>query len=806
MTDDQLQFIDYRKPKLEAGDYRFTVTHQYGDPASNSPTEKKESKINIRATGTRVDIAQDDIFAQFPHPGDIGDFTTIMPHISFKKGTLPWLRSAYLNKGDNTDNTADNEPWLYLMGVNQLDIDNGRATFNDNCLLTALDNGAYFPKAQKQQLVDDLSVTQQSVKTVDIKKSLFRKLFCRDDKDISSNKDQIEYLAHIRRRWQPQATDTLGDPINIDVEKGIIDTLNASVFKLGTSNIHDTFNLPKTAENVVVIVESVSWLISDPDNGDILIDTIKPIDGSSKKATLQVCTLKRELSVLVSNRLGQADHLTYPEGTKNHALVVSLEQYLKKDTINEINELDDDAMLRFIVLTAWSYTCTPSQVNFQDRTSKLDVDSFRLTEEKREQAQLTGSTALYQRLCSGYVALPHQLRQGAQSASWYRGPFSPTMKGGNSGDLTPAERGKILQPKDEDDSNQVDEYTFETSDADRLLCIDEDSGLFDVNYSSAYELGRLLSFKNSEYTQLLSQFKSAKARYVKLSKDDASRKSIAEENGIYIDTLPYAKLNTEKLDAQEKEVGDWLISLAELNNIPTWCLIADPELLPTASVRTFSIDSKWIQSLWLGALSLNGRPELTYELFDYFYKKLKSAIPTHGALLRSDVVWAYPELVAEFRLLADLSSPYKIPEKTPAIEIIAEHNLAPDTQLFLTKEPFNYLSLSLPIESLHYGISKRSDSDSYYKILNFKGHSIKVAADGDDDEKTKVPLFDTDLGIIQVKELADNILNKIKKSTNMTEESEQKFVNNLTQIKSARLGRFMLKGEPKVEFVVTDKD
>ena len=65
MTDDQLQFIDYRKPKLEAGDYQFTVTHQFGDPNHSTEHQKQLSHINIRAEGERVTIKSEDVFAQY---------------------------------------------------------------------------------------------------------------------------------------------------------------------------------------------------------------------------------------------------------------------------------------------------------------------------------------------------------------------------------------------------------------------------------------------------------------------------------------------------------------------------------------------------------------------------------------------------------------------------------------------------------------------------------------------------------------------------------------------------------------------
>ena len=173
MTDDQLQFIDYRKPKLEAGDYQFTVTHQFGDPNHSTEHQKQLSHINNRAEGERVTIKSEDVFAQYPPAGESGDFSDVLPHISFNKASLPWLRSAYEKSADNS--AESHEPWLYLLAINEQDLAQGRAHINAPMALADLDKNAFFPSEQKQALMIDPSINQaeQMLHTIDIKKSLF---------------------------------------------------------------------------------------------------------------------------------------------------------------------------------------------------------------------------------------------------------------------------------------------------------------------------------------------------------------------------------------------------------------------------------------------------------------------------------------------------------------------------------------------------------------------------------------------------------------------------------------------------------
>ena len=764
MTDDQLQFIDYRKPILEAGDYPFTVTHQYGYPDTSTEQETfvKTSKINMRVVSERVAIDAADIFAQYPPAGESGDFSDVLPHISFKKGALPWCRSAY-DVDDNGEN--DNlEPWLYLLGINALDIENGLAKFGESHTFDQLDQGAYFPADQKDSLLLDATIADENktVKTVDIKKSLFKKLFCSEGENFS-NKEHIEYLAHIRRRWQ--AEDAEGQVMEKVVSKAVVTALNDKLLVDGDIDVRDLLSLMPTAKQVSVVKEG-TWLVMDSQAGDVLLDRVGE-DSASGTVTLRKSTLTRELSVLVANRLAQSDAVKFSEGTRNYSLVISLEQYLNAKSLDAINALGDEEYLRFIVLSDWWYNCTSSAVNFKTRLEKMDVDTLRFPEDKRAAAE--ANSALHSRLNAGFVALPHEFRQGAQSLSWYRGPFVPFDVSTNTQtiELTPLQRG------------QSDDSALVATDADRLLAFDQQDGMFDISYAAAYELGRILSFKNTHFTRLLSQYKRAQARYIQLEKKDAERKADVSDLGISIENLPYAYLTSDILDQQREEINAWLLQLAQFKLLPLWNLIADKQLLPKGAIRTFSIDRKWIQSLWLGALSLNGRTQVTYDLFEQCYQELADQIPRYGALLRSDVIWAYPELVTEFKQREVGDDVELVPSCKASM-----HKVSIDTCLYLTQEPFNYLALSLPPESLHYGISIDPKTQDCSKNISYAGQTIHTL---------EFNLSDVDLGIVSATALAGGIAVGIEETVGAAA---------VSNFKSARFGRYMLKGEPKAEFVL----
>ena len=149
MAGDTLKFLDYRKPKLEAGDYTFEVTQTYGDPDGDTITLPKQT-VNIKVQVDRIRINPDQVFAKYPPAGEKGNFNDTIPHISLKKPTLPWERSAYNFDNDDLYGSRGTsevyEPWLYLMLVNEEDINRGDALAPKKVRVTDLNKGAYVPR------------------------------------------------------------------------------------------------------------------------------------------------------------------------------------------------------------------------------------------------------------------------------------------------------------------------------------------------------------------------------------------------------------------------------------------------------------------------------------------------------------------------------------------------------------------------------------------------------------------------------------------------------------------------------------
>ena len=75
----------------------------------------------------------------------------------------------------------------------------------------------------------------------------------------------------------------------------------------------------------------------------------------------------------------------------------------------------------------------------------------------------------------GYTALSHATRQGVKTVSWYRGPLVPV---------------RWLD---------VGSFPEIHANADEALHYDDETGLFDVSYAAAWQLGRLLALQKSDF-------------------------------------------------------------------------------------------------------------------------------------------------------------------------------------------------------------------------------------------------------------------------------------------------------------------
>jgi hypothetical protein len=183
-------------------------------------------------------------------------------------------------------------------------------------------------------------------------------------------------------------------------------------------------------------------------------------------------------SVLVGNRFPTQASAGF-DGL-NYACLVSLEglgEYLTGGS----KTIPNDAAVRMAVLASWSFTALAQQgETFGNLVQNIDSAplSFPLpkTSPATDEEKLVAAA-----LHDGYTALNYLTRQGEKTAAWYRGPFTPVPR-----------PFKKSEP-------------YFSSEAGMIY--DVKTGLFDVSYAVAWQIGRLLALSDTSFAVGLMKWK-----------------------------------------------------------------------------------------------------------------------------------------------------------------------------------------------------------------------------------------------------------------------------------------------------------
>lgn len=150
---------------------------------------------------------------------------------------------------------------------------------------------------------------------------------------------------------------------------------------------------------------------------------------------------------------------------KHKAYLVSLREYGTLLLSGRMNELASYAYARLLCLAEWEFYVTKQPYDF--RTVIKGISPGVLYGEPGEAVR---DEELCDILKRGYYPIDHDLRDGSKTVSWYRGPLLPILE-------------TVAKPN---------YHIF----SDQMYAYDPDSGLFDVSYACAWQLGRMLALQN----------------------------------------------------------------------------------------------------------------------------------------------------------------------------------------------------------------------------------------------------------------------------------------------------------------------
>jgi hypothetical protein len=390
-----------------------------------------------------------------------------------------------------------------------------------------------------------------------------------------------------------------------------------------------------------------------------------------------------ELAVVISNRLPQS-------GKSSTAHLVSLEGRFKKSVAAGVAgsyEFDyqgagGDDLIRLVSLKSWSFTCIDPKKSFKGLLLNLNErgtppSTLRLP----ASANVTGDAQAERFLSKGYVLLPHHLRRGDKTASWYHGPLIP----GESAD---------------------DGIGLPVRAADELLRFDPAVGMFDVSYAAAWELGRLLALQNKAFSVALYRWKRLHAQ----------RLAQAEQR---LTHLPYQKAATKDPPPLPDAVSSWFEGLRKLEGVPFDYLVPDERMLPVESIRFFRVDDVWVGCLLDGAFGI-GRVTTSDNDRDQALADKSPASnlpgPVTGILLRSEVVSGWPGLLAD----AYPGQAENQPESSK-LPLLRMERLSANVLICLFDGEAKRVEIHQQPETLHFGLDVHAENETppsgFYKNL-----------------------------------------------------------------------------------------
>ena len=429
-----------------------------------------------------------------------------------------------------------------------------------------------------------------------------------------------------------------------------------------------------------------------------------------------------EFSVLVANR--------FPPRGGNTVYLVSLEGW---SDFLETPKTDLPAnRVRLIALANWTFVNDP-----------VGHDTFAgLMQNLKNNATVFGlsvpvsSGVAYvdQALKRGYVPLDYKPVDSTPAFAWYRGPLSP-----------------VTRPS-------ISQTTFASADA--AMIFDQERGLMDVSYASAWELGRLLALSSPAFVKGLRLFVERWHNATDFAKEVED--FVEAHRSSFVDPIAGGKL--KPVNEQVKIADDlieWIARLVLLYPVPFHYLVPHESLLPAESLRFFHLDDNWVNALVDGALSIAvrnladqtiaARADLQTALSQIVYQyrlrlqgkfpEFKPAekymdVPKSGFLLRSKLVSGWPgvELTAKTNA-ADQTLP----------KILRFDQIGEGVLFCLARGTVEEVVFREPREGLTFGVA----SDGTIKANKAK----KVV-----DVKTKLLRTGGPAGVINVKNLRDELL------------------------------------------------
>jgi hypothetical protein len=314
--------------------------------------------------------------------------------------------------------------------------------------------------------------------------------------------------------------------------------------------------------------------------------------------------------------------------------------------------------------------------------------------------------------------------------------------------------------------NKTPKMDLPAQSADELVRYDPDLSMFDVSYTAAWQLGRLLALQDKDLSTGLYQWKRQHAQRVAQNKQRIEM----ERQLLY---LPFQRETPADLP---KDIALWFASLRKLEGVPFNYLVPDDRMLPAESVRFFRVDQSWVDCLADGAFSIGRVASSDHEADTLLGAQSPATAddgPRTGFFLRSEIMSGWPGLVVDG---------FSDQEGKQSLDVVRMERLGAGVLLCIFAGEVARVDIHQKPEMLHFGLD--ADHGNFSKTL-------RDSTTGAELPNTKVHLDHTHWSTesprtLNITALASSISAELPNSSPFT---------------SAQFGLQMLEGVEKVIFV-----
>ncbi len=559
-----------------------------------------EAHQTLTVAGERYALNPQDLVAVFPPPNSLGDHANVLPHVVLNRSTLPWERLATKDAPDDAEAHKRPIPWMALLVFTNTPENPAPKprTINlgsDNVagVDTLYGNRTVSYLRPEWLEVEGGETDDQRVQIIDVPWETL--------KPALPTRQDMAYLSHVRQR-----ANGFNDPVG--AEHAVI-----------VANRLSERGAPSTA-----FLVSMEHRFS-PTGFDLTPDALKA--GPSPVVRLVVLKSWRfeclaEAIYTIPAQVRAA--MTGPEWTAIREFLddpargkplIDKEFPDFKHLQRHLTGLSADDVHKLVV------AARGRSLSFKGLLMELNADLVRLPPAQIADVAAQNAEA-GKALAQGNLLLPHELRNGQSTASWYRGPLA--LGATEALKVTPHARA-----------------------ADQLLRYDNRNQMLDASYAAAWELGRMMMLNAKPVSLAMFAWKRAQAAHFKSAAMRAEH-------------LPFSRL-PDRLEMPELLRG-WVYRTALLDGIPANYLIPDGAMLPKEGIRFFQLDQAWLESLLDGAFSIGRQNSNDVAREAQFVNQNGTALDhalcdetgrpwpkegASGALIRSDVVAGWPHLLVD---------------------------------------------------------------------------------------------------------------------------------------------------------------